>query len=66
MPPMKYLTEWRMHLAGDLLTDTKLPISSIAERIGYGSEAALTKAFKQFYQLPPGEVRRQSRVQRAG
>ena len=63
VPPMKYLTEWRMRLAGDLLSDSKLSISAIAAKVGYGSEAAFAKAFKQFYHLPPGEARRQSQAE---
>lgn len=37
--PLEYLTEWRMLLAGDLLTRTPKPLAVIAEELGYSSES---------------------------
>ena len=58
MPPMQYLTSWRMQEATTLLTTTKLSLGQISERCGYESEAAFRKAFKKTVGTPPGEVRR--------
>jgi AraC-like DNA-binding protein len=49
MPPIRYLTGWRMHLAQDLLTSTDLGVASIARRIGYESEEAFSRAFKRMH-----------------
>jgi len=58
IPPMQYLTSWRMQEAKTLLTTTALSLSHIAEQCGYESEAAFRKAFKKMIGTPPGEVRR--------
>lgn len=53
MPPIRYLTSWRMHLAQDLLTSTDLGVASIARRIGYESEEAFSRAFKRLHGTAP-------------
>ena len=57
-PAMGYLTKWRMQQAHTLLCDTQLPLSAIADRVGYESEAAFSRAFKRVYGVPPGSIRR--------
>jgi AraC family transcriptional regulator, activator of mtrCDE len=59
IPPMQYLTSWRMQEARTLLKSTKLSLGHIAEHCGYESEAAFRKAFKKTTGTPPGQVRRQ-------
>lgn len=59
--PIRYLTRWRMALARDLLTDTDLPLVRVAERVGYGSDVAFSRAFRREMGRPPGEVRRRAR-----
>lgn len=59
LPPMQYLTAWRMQQAKKLLETTKYSILDIAERCGYESEAAFRKAFKKNIGIPPGQVRKQ-------
>ena len=61
MTPMKYLTEWRMQEAQDLLETSDLTIADIAERSGYHSEVAFRKAFKNTVGKTPGVVRRSAR-----
>jgi AraC-like DNA-binding protein len=56
--PMQYLAQWRMQLASGLLASTTLSLSQVAERVGYGSEAALSRAFKRCVGLAPAEWRR--------
>lgn len=56
--PLTYLTGWRMHRARGLLRDPAMSIAQIAERVGYGSAAAFTSAFKRETGEPPGAWRR--------
>lgn len=53
VPPMTYLTRWRMLLAGDRLTHSELPISEIALSVGYESESAFSTAFKRVMGCAP-------------
>ena len=59
IPPMQYLTQWRMALAAHLLRSGRLSLTRIAEQIGYESDAAFSRAFKHEYGTPPGAWRRQ-------
>ena len=45
--PIRYLTEWRMHLADELLATSDLPVATVARRVGYDSEEAFSRAFKR-------------------
>ncbi len=56
--PMKYLSEWRMHLAKEMLRDRGDNIQAIAERIGYESQPAFNRAFKKATGFPPAVWRR--------
>ncbi|MEH6552010.1 MAG: AraC family transcriptional regulator [Pseudomonadales bacterium] len=58
IPPMQYLTSWRMQEAKTLLQTTTLSLAHIAEQCGYESEVAFRKAFKKTVGTPPGAVRR--------
>lgn len=57
-PPMQYLTQWRLTLAAQALRAGSDGIARIAERSGYESEAAFTRAFKREYGVPPTVWRR--------
>jgi AraC-like DNA-binding protein len=52
-PPMQYLTQWRLTLAAQALRAGSDGIARIAERSGYDSEAAFTRAFKREFGVPP-------------
>jgi AraC-like DNA-binding protein len=56
-PPMTYLTRWRMLRATRLLKN-EVSIETIAEQLGYESEAAFRKAFKREVGVPPAQYRR--------
>lgn len=58
IPPMQYLTNWRMRDAEQLLKSTKLSTAEIAERSGYESEVAFRKAYKKIIGIAPGQSRR--------
>lgn len=60
-PPGRYLTEWRMQLAGARLRDTTQTIAAIADELGYQSDAAFCRAFKRSFAASPGQVRRRAR-----
>lgn len=55
--PIRYLTEWRMHLARDLLASTDLSVASVARRVGYDAEEAFSRAFKRHVGAPPAAWR---------
>jgi AraC-like DNA-binding protein len=57
-PPMQYLTNWRMQLATGLLSGGNTNIAEIAERVGYESEAAFSRAFKRSLGLAPATWRK--------
>jgi AraC-like DNA-binding protein len=57
LPPMQYLTQWRMQLAARLLTDGAAKVSAVGRDVGYDSEAAFSRAFKKAAGLPPARWR---------
>jgi len=57
-PPMQYLTRWRLALAAQALRAGREPVIRIAERAGYESEAAFSRAFKREFGVPPATWRR--------
>jgi AraC-like DNA-binding protein/mannose-6-phosphate isomerase-like protein (cupin superfamily) len=56
--PMAYLIRQRMRRAMTLLRDEQSTLARVAESVGYGSEAALSAAFKRHTGTPPGAYRR--------
>src|SRR6185437_7993539 len=52
-PPIRYLMEWRMHLAKDLLATTDLGVAAVAHRVGYDAEEAFSRAFKRVHGESP-------------
>jgi AraC-like DNA-binding protein len=57
-PPMRYLTSWRMLVAGQKLREGRQAIAQIAYEVGYESEAAFTRAFKREIGMPPATWRK--------
>jgi len=58
MPPLAYLTQWRMRLAARLLREQNLSLTQVSGRVGYASEAAFSRVFKQQFGVSPGSYRR--------
>jgi AraC-like DNA-binding protein len=56
---MQYVTNWRMQLATNYLRNGTESIASVANRVGYDSEAAFSRAFKKAVGSPPSEWREQ-------
>lgn len=57
-PPATYLAHVRLDAATGLLRESTLPVALIAQRVGYTSEAAFSRAFKSRYGEPPARWRR--------
>ena len=57
-PPMRYLCAWRLQLAARQLREGR-GLARIATDVGYGSEAALNRAFRHHFGVPPATWRRQ-------
>ena len=55
--PIRYLADWRMHLADDLLATTTSTVAAISRQVGYESEEAFSRAFKRARGLSPAAWR---------
>lgn len=44
---MQYLTQWRMQVAVNLLSQSGTKVAAIGTEVGYHSEAAFSRAFKK-------------------
>jgi AraC-like DNA-binding protein len=60
-PPMQYLARWRMQMAATALASTSQSLAEIATLVGYGSETALSRAFKRWVGVAPADWRRGKR-----
>jgi AraC-like DNA-binding protein len=58
IPPMHYLTNWRMQVATQKLRNTSASLAQVAEIVGYDSEAAFSRAFKKAFGAAPATWRR--------
>ena len=63
-PPIRYLADWRMHIAEDLLGTTDLSVFTVARRVGYDSEEAFSRAFKRARGEAPSVWRAHRRIGR--
>jgi AraC-like DNA-binding protein len=63
-PPMQYLTNWRMQCGARLLREGDATVATIAQEVGYESEAAFARAFKRLVGQPPAVWRRAQRLSR--
>lgn len=55
--PVRYVREWRLHLARIALAETQDSVAEIGYASGYGSEAAFNRAFSKVYGMPPATWR---------
>lgn len=56
--PMQYFKRWRLAVAARALRSGNEGIARVAERSGYESEAAFTRAFKREFGMPPSAWRK--------
>ncbi|MFC3501694.1 cupin domain-containing protein [Micromonospora krabiensis] len=59
--PLEYLTGWRIELAAERIRRSDDTMASIARAVGYGSESALSVAFKRTTGLSPRAYRSRAR-----
>jgi AraC-like DNA-binding protein len=62
LPPMQYLTRWRMQVAANLLAQGGAKVAGVASEAGYESEAAFSRAFKKATGMAPGAWREARRA----
>ncbi|UNO40224.1 AraC family transcriptional regulator [Streptomyces sp. MST-110588] len=56
-PPLTYLTEWRMTLAADLLSEPGTTVAAVARRVGYADPFSFSAAFKRVMGVSPSAHR---------
>lgn len=57
LPPLEYVSRWRMQLAARSLRGGQLTVSSIAQTLGYESDSAFSNAFKRIMKCSPKDYR---------
>jgi AraC-like DNA-binding protein len=60
--PMQYITRWRMSVALTCLKKEDVSLGELANRLGYQSDAAFSRAFKRFIGVSPGAARRNGHI----
>ena len=58
--PVRFLIEYRIQIAADLLLRTDLGVSEIAVRCGFVSDSYFTKAFRALFNCTPRDYRKMS------
>ncbi|WP_245582004.1 AraC family transcriptional regulator [Phyllobacterium phragmitis] len=58
VPPRVYLTRLRMEKACELLETTDLPVTEIAQEVGYSSNQVLARVFVKHQRMSPTDYRR--------
>jgi AraC-like DNA-binding protein len=58
LAPMQYLANWRMQVAAHDLRNTNASLAQVADKVGYESEAAFSRAFKKTFGSAPATWRK--------
>ncbi len=58
--PIKYLNDYRLSVAGELLLQTNETIAEISEKVGIGDQFYFSKLFKSKYTVSPQKYRKSS------
>ena len=58
VPPMHYLTTWRLQLAAIRLRESAASTAQLASEVGYESDAAFNRAFKRTFGMTPAAWRK--------
>lgn len=61
VPPIAYLTSWRLMKARALLASSHLAMEEVAARRGYASVSSFTRRFKTAFGIGPGSYRSSAR-----
>jgi AraC-like DNA-binding protein len=59
LPPIRYLTLWRLQTAKLNLRETRRTVAQLANSVGYESEEAFSRAFKREFGVSPSQWRTQ-------
>jgi AraC-like DNA-binding protein len=59
VPPVRYLTSWRLGIARRLIGETRKSVAELAHLSGYGSDEAFSRAFKREFGVSPAQCRGQ-------
>lgn len=62
MPPMTYLTRYRINQAKTLLAAGDMSVAEVAEVVGFSGEAYFNRIFRREVQVTPGAYRRGQRA----
>ena len=62
VPPLTYLSNWRMRIAQRSLREGKTSMSALALSLGYTSESAFSNAFKRTIGMAPKRYRDAARA----
>ena len=57
MPPIRYVTYWRLQTAKEKMREGRRSIAQVAFAVGYESEEAFSRAFKREFGIPPARWR---------
>ncbi|WP_328653721.1 AraC family transcriptional regulator [Micromonospora sp. NBC_00330] len=61
-PPLTYLTDWRMTVAADMLSESTATVAAVARHLGYADAFGFSAAFKRVHGMSPSGHRRLTRV----
>lgn len=61
MPPHRYVSQRRLERAKEMIASGAFPLSEIALRAGFSSQASFSRAFRRMVGFSPGEYRRHSK-----
>ncbi|WP_242559099.1 MULTISPECIES: AraC family transcriptional regulator [Pandoraea] len=64
VPPMQYLSAYRMNVAAERLRQPRARIGDVAESVGYASEKAFARAFQRWIGVSPAQYQRDARGDR--
>ena len=53
----KFLMDFRLHKAANLLISSDLPVAEVSAQVGYDDSLAFSKAFKKKFELSPKNYR---------
>lgn len=57
LPPMHYLSRWRLQKARSLLLDSQLQVKEVVRAVGFASESAFVRAFRRLFGKSPRALR---------
>jgi AraC-like DNA-binding protein len=62
VPPLTFLLQWRMRVAGRTLREEDVTIAALSHSLGYSTESSFSHAFKRIHGVAPGQYRERHRT----